>query len=247
MIRIIVVTLVSLVLATAAFGQQGEGLLIENPLDEIRSALAEILEDSGIPFTKDQAQAIALVMDEQRRATEELFGQVLDFRGGPPRGAQLDQALAGIAFMSESFLESLEPVLTPEQNEAWMAARLEGAVPEGAQIGAEAGGVAVGGGGTSDQISQIRINNNPYTAETLAQGGFGGRGRRGRGGGGGNNNEVITRGDDHGRTAPPTGRRPAQRSDAQCRGCAPQPRSGLGSDAPRFSASGGGARLCPAR
>ena len=193
--RIIVFSLVSLVLATAAFAQQGEGLLVENPLDEIRSALAEILEESGIPFTEDQAQAIALVMDEQRRATEELFGQVLDFRGGPPRGAQLDQALAGIAFMSESFLESLEPVLTPEQNEAWMAARLKGAVPEGAQIGAEAGGAVVGGGGTSDQISQIRINNNPYTAEMLAQGGFGGRGGRGgRGRGGGNNNEVITRG-----------------------------------------------------
>ena len=197
--RIVVVTLATLVVATTAFAQLGEGLLVENPLDEIRSALAETLEDSGIPFTEDQVQAIALVMDEQRRATEELFGQVLDFSGGPPRGAQLDQALAGIAFMSESFLESLEPVLTPEQNEVWMAARLEGAVPASAQIGAEAGDVAVGGDGTSDQISQIRINNNPYTAETLARGGFGGfRGRRGRGRGGGGrgggNNEVITRG-----------------------------------------------------
>ena len=199
MIRTACIAIFVLVLTSPAFAQgDNEGLLVQNPLDEIRTALAELLDESGMPFSEDQVQAIALVMDEQRRTTEELFGQVLDFSGGPPQGDQLDQALAGIAFMSEAFLVSIDTVLTPEQNVVWQTARLEGAVPTGARIGPETGG-ARGGGGTSGQIAQIRINNNPYTAETLAQGGFGGFGGGGRDrgggrGGGGNNTEVITRG-----------------------------------------------------
>ena len=180
--------------AGSAFAQEQGGLLVQNPLDEIRAALAGTLADSGVPFTDEQVQAIALVMDEQRRVTEEFFGQVLDFSGGPPQGDQLDQALAGIAWMSEAFLDNVDEVLTPAQSEAWMRARMEGTVPESARLDAE--GNVEGGAGSSEQIAQIRINNNPYTTESLGgdRVGFGGFFGGNGGNGGGGNNEVITRG-----------------------------------------------------
>jgi hypothetical protein len=192
LIRVVVSAVLSLLIAGSAFAQEG-GLVVQNPLDEIRVALTGTLADSGVPFTDEQVQAIALAMDEQRRASEELFGQVLDFSGGPPQGAQLDQALAGIAWMSEAFLANIDDVLTPEQSEAWMRARMGGTVPLSARLDGDSG-AGGGGAGSSDQIAQIRINNNPYTTESLDNGGGFRRngGRGGRGGGGGN--EVITRG-----------------------------------------------------
>ena len=171
MIRVVTAALLSVLITSSAFAQEQEGFLVQNPLDEIRDALSGALEDSGLPFTEEQVQAIALVMDEQRRVTEELFGRVLDFSGGPPQGAQLDQALAGIAWMREAFLENLDAVLTPEQGEAWMRARLDGTVPQSMRRGGEGsaeGAPGRGEGGSSDQIAQIRINNNPYTPRAWA-------------------------------------------------------------------------------
>lgn len=188
----------AVMIAGSAFGQQQDGIVVQNPLDEIRGALARTLEAAGVPFTDAQVRAISLAMDEQRRATEELFGQVLDFSGGPPQGAQRDRALAAIEWMSTQFLASLDAVLTPPQAEAWTRARQEGAVPLIARLGAAAGvttqprggrGGGSGRGGTSQQIAQVRINNNPFTAESRV----GGRGR-GNLGTGGATAEVITRG-----------------------------------------------------
>ena len=201
--RALTAALLTVLISASAFAQGQDGVVVQNPLDEIRNSLADTLEAAEMPFTEAQVRQIALVMDEQRRATEELFGQIFDFSGGPPQGAQLDQALAGIAFMSEAFLEDVDDVLTPEQGDAWLQARMEGTVPASARLGEDGAPPARRGGGTSGQIAQIRINNNPYTAETLT-GGFGGFGGGrggggggrggGRGGGGGNNTEVITRG-----------------------------------------------------
>jgi len=132
MMRRIPVALVLLGLlgAVPAFAQQGGGLIVQNPLDELLVALTATLTNAGEPFTEEQTRAIALVMDEQRRAAEDLFGQALDFSAGPPQGAELDRALAGIAWMTEAFLENLDAVLTPKQGEAWMHARLNGTVPQ---------------------------------------------------------------------------------------------------------------------
>ena len=180
-LRVGAVAVLSVLLSGSTFARQEGGLVVQNPLDEILVALAGTLTDSGVPFTEEQVRAIALVMDEQRRATEELFGQVLDFSAGPPRGARLDRALAGIAWMTEAFLANVDDVLTQEQGEAWIRARLDGTVPESARLSGAAGpqgGPARGGAGSSRQIAQIRINNNRYTAESLGAGGGGG-GRRG--------------------------------------------------------------------
>ena len=175
--RVLASTLLIILMAGSAVAQEEVGLLVQNPLNEIRDALAATLDGASIPFTEEQVEQIALVMDEQRRATEELFGRVFDFRGGPPQGAQLDRALAGIAWMTEAFLENVAAVLTPEQDAAWRLARIGGTVPESARLEVDPPEGATSAGGTSGQIAQIRINNNPYTAES----------RRG-------GNEVITRG-----------------------------------------------------
>jgi hypothetical protein len=192
-----VAVLAVLIAGSALFAQQQGGLVVQNPLDEIRAALAGTLEDAGVPFTDAQVRAIALVMDEQRRATEELFGQVFDFSGGPPQGDDRDRALAAIAWMSKAFLTGLDAVLTPQQKEAWTRARMESAVPEIARLDGAASaasqpaggrGAGPGRGGSSQQIAQVRINNNPFTAESLV----GGRGRGTLGSA--NTAEVITRG-----------------------------------------------------
>ena len=196
-----VLVVLGLLGAVPTFAQQEGGLIVQNPLDELLVALTATLTDAGEPFTEEQTRAIALVMDEQRRAAEDLFGQALDFSAGPPQGAELDRALAGIAWMTEAFLANVDEVLTPEQSEAWTRARMGDTVPQSARLGGE-GGPGRSGAGTSNQIAQIRINNNPYTTESLG-GGFGFGGNRGGGGGfggnhgggrGGGNNEVITRG-----------------------------------------------------
>ena len=193
MLRVVAVAVLSVLLTGSAFAQQEGGLVVQNPLDEILVALAGTLTDSDVPFTEEQVRAITLVMDDQRRATEELFGQILNFSAGPPQGARLDRALAGIAWMTEAFLASVAAVLTPEQGEAWRRARLDGTVPESARLSVEVspqGAPDRGGAGSSRQIAQIRINNNRYTAESLGAGGGGGARRAGRRG----RNEVITRG-----------------------------------------------------
>ena len=82
---IIATALLSLLFAGPALAGQEGGMVVQNPLDEIRAALASTLQDSGVLFTEAQVQTIALVMDEQRRASEELFGQVLDFSGARRR------------------------------------------------------------------------------------------------------------------------------------------------------------------
>ena len=202
-LRVVAVAVLSVLLTGSAFAQQEGGLVVQNPLDEILVALTGTLADSGVPFTEEQVRAITLVMDDQRRATEELFGQALNFSAGPPQGARLDRALAGIAWMTEAFLASVDAVLTPEQGEAWRRARLDGTVPESARLSVEVspqGAPDRGGAGSSRQIAQIRINNNRYTAESLGAGGGGGGGARraGRQGAGRagrrGRNEVITRG-----------------------------------------------------
>ena len=189
--RLLTAVVLFCLVAGSAFAQEQTGLVVQNPLDEIREALTETLAEAEMPFSDEQVRAIALAMDEQRRATEDLFGEVFDFSGGPPQGDQLDEALAGIAYMSEAFLADVDEVLTAEQGEVWLRARVEGTVPERARIGE---GAASGGAGSSSQIAQIRINNNPFTAETLGGGnfnGFGGGWFRGGGRGGGRGGAAV--------------------------------------------------------
>jgi hypothetical protein len=90
-----------------------------NPLDDRKAQVEAVLERAGVPFTEAQTRELTLVMEEQRQASEQLFGDIMDFSRGPVQGAQRDRALAGIQWMNEAFEAKLKEVLTPEQNRIW--------------------------------------------------------------------------------------------------------------------------------
>lgn len=105
-----------------------------NPLDELKARVEQLLQQAGLPLTDQQNRELVLVMEDQRRASERLFGDIMDFSGGAVRGADRDRALAGIQWMNEAFAATLEKLLTPEQNRVWSehqaaAIRAEGGLP----------------------------------------------------------------------------------------------------------------------
>jgi hypothetical protein len=160
--------------------QQEDGAATANPLDELYARVKQALSTAGFPITEEQDRAIALMTEDRRQASEELFGETMDFSSGPVQGQQLDRALAAIQWMEAEFTRRLAPYLTPEQARAWAsdeASRRTGSASadDGASTAPE---------GQTRQTQFVRINNNALSAES---GFFGGRG----GGGGA---EVIERG-----------------------------------------------------
>ena len=161
------------------------GLLTENPLDEIRDELVRVLEEANLPFTPEQEDSITFVLEESRRASENLFGNVMNFSGGPPRGEDLDRALAGIAWINEDFSERVAEYLTAEQRVVWDA---HTASRDAAAQATE------GSAGTSRQVQQIRVNRNPFTAENQFSGNASSGGSYGFSSGGGIQTQIINRG-----------------------------------------------------
>jgi hypothetical protein len=49
----------------------------------LNDTLKRVLEEASLPFSEEQEQAIILMMDERQRASEELFGEIMDFRNRP--------------------------------------------------------------------------------------------------------------------------------------------------------------------
>ena len=89
--RATVLSFVVCVLPSVAIAQ----VTTTNPLDDMKAVVEQVLDAAGVPFTDQQNSELALVMEEQRRASERLFGDIMDFSGGPVRGADRDRALAG--------------------------------------------------------------------------------------------------------------------------------------------------------
>ena len=147
--------------ATVSLGQ----LVTQNPLDELRSQVAAVLVEAGFPFTDAQERQIALLLEEQRQSSESLFGEIMDFSNGVPEGDQTDRALAGIQWIHDEFRAALPGYLTSDQRRAW-----EEFESTGALIGAE---IAGDESAQSDRIQEIRIVNNPLTAENSVGGGTG--------------------------------------------------------------------------
>src|SRR5215813_10322861 len=153
----------------------------KNPLDELKDQVAEVLADSNVPFTPEQARQLALFIEEQRQASEDLFGVIMDFSAGPPQGEDRDRALAGIQWMHDQFRKKLPEFLTAEQRAAW-----ETYESRGSAIGARIQGAGVGGAQTN-RVQQIRIVNNVFNAETASSSSRGPLG-------GGERTEIIQRG-----------------------------------------------------
>jgi hypothetical protein len=175
-----------LLLPRPLLAQEGAPLAGENPLAELKEQVTQVLAEADVPFTDDQEQAIVLMMEDRRRASEQLFGDLLDFRAGPTQGQQEDRLRSAIDWMRSEFLTQLQNYVTPEQLEVWN--RYQTAQDDSS------------GGGPEQQTQYVRISNNDFTAEDSnyrGPGGFGGGGFGGGGGGfggGGGGPEIIQRG-----------------------------------------------------
>ena len=107
-----------LLLPTALFAQDGP-LAGDNPLAELKEEVTRVLSAAKLPFTEDQERAIALMMEDRRKASEELFGSLTDFSAGPTQGQDEDRLRSAIGWMRNEFLAQLQNFLTPEQNTIW--------------------------------------------------------------------------------------------------------------------------------
>jgi hypothetical protein len=164
------------VLATSVFGQSSE----RNPVDELKDQVSQVLKTAGVPFTPDQDKQLALLMEDQRQASENLFGVVWDFSKGPPQGEQRDQALAGIQWMHDEFKKKLPGYMTDAQRAAW----------EKYESGGAAVGARIEGANETQKgkIQQIRVTNNAFNVETAVTSGNNGPTS------GGAKTEVLERG-----------------------------------------------------
>src|SRR6266446_8608161 len=57
-----------------------------NPLAELKDGVKRVLADARLPFTEEQERAIVLMMEDRRQASEDLFGDLMNFRAGPTQG-----------------------------------------------------------------------------------------------------------------------------------------------------------------
>ena len=94
-----------------------------NPLAELKDELKRVLADAGLPFTEEQESAVAIMMEDRRRASEDLFGDLMNFQAGPTRGDDADHLRSAIEWLRTEFLNRLQDYLTPQQLAAWSAHR----------------------------------------------------------------------------------------------------------------------------
>ena len=160
-------TLALVLLLAVPAARAQDSLTTENPMERLRDEVAGVLAEAGLPFSGEQDDAIVLMMEDRRLASEELFGGLLDFTAGPTEGQQADRLRSAIEWMQGEFLLRIEDFLTPEQSEAWNAYRASGA----STVPGEAGS---GAASAPSQTQYVRINNNVFTAEDDSY-----RGRRG--------------------------------------------------------------------
>src|SRR5215471_6733990 len=113
--RFFLLALIGFYLSANAFGQLTE----KNPVDELKDQVTQVLAAANVPLTPEQEKQLALLIEEERQAAENLFGQTWDFSNGPPQGDQRDQALAGIRWMYGELKGKIPLYLTESQRVAW--------------------------------------------------------------------------------------------------------------------------------
>jgi hypothetical protein len=165
--------LLVLSLVPAPLLAQGQPIAGENPLAELKEEVTRVLSEANLPFSAEQESAIVLMMEDRRRASEELFGDLLNFEAGPTQGQDEDRLRSAIGWLRNEFLTQLGNFLTPDQNTAWRRF-----LDEQAKQLAEAQKT------DRQQTQYVRINNNAFTAEDDEY----------VRGGGGRGTEIIERG-----------------------------------------------------
>jgi hypothetical protein len=152
----IVLTLLVAVPAAA----QERTLASQNPLPALVAELKTALVDAKVPFTADQERAIVLMMEERRQASEELFRDLMDFTAGPTSGQDAERLQSAIAWIRDDFGSRLPDYLTAEQLAAWSRHTAAAAPPPGP--------VERAAPAAATRTQYVRINNNPFAAETIS-------------------------------------------------------------------------------
>jgi len=155
-----------------------------NPLAELKDELKRVLAEADVPFTEEQERAIVIMMEDRRRASEDLFGDLMNFQAGPTRGDDADRLRSAIEWMRDEFLKRLQDYLSPEQLAAWTVYR-ETAGEQQASHGQDQ--LLPAGQSPQVRTQYVRINNNAFTAED-------GPYRFGQNGGGQPSPQVVDRG-----------------------------------------------------
>src|SRR5262247_2792243 len=106
--------LLLLLVAVPLMAQQ-KATTTQNPLDTLHDQAKAVFEAAGVPFSAEQENSVALMIEDRRQASEDLFGQLMDFRGGPVQGQQQDRAVAAIKWMHDEFKKRLSEYLTEQQ------------------------------------------------------------------------------------------------------------------------------------
>jgi hypothetical protein len=128
----------------------------ENPLVQLREQVRHVLADAALPFDAAQETAITLMMEDRRKASEDLFGDLMNFTAGPTQAQEADRLRSAISWMENEFLAKLRDYLSPKQLAAWGAwrdAQFKAAETQRREIA------------DRNQTQYVRINNNSFTAE----------------------------------------------------------------------------------
>jgi len=147
-------------LATPLLAQQ-KPATTQNPLDTLHNQAKAVFEKAGFPFSEDQERSISLMIEDRRVASEDLFGQLMDFRSGPVQGQQQDRAVAAIKWMNDEFRKRLREYLTEEQIPIWEKYETGDGVRALDDLIRE----LTGGSGPKQETQFMRIINNSFTAE----------------------------------------------------------------------------------
>jgi TonB-dependent receptor-like protein len=182
--KIFQLLLICILLTQSVFGQLTE----RNPVDELKEQVTQALADAMVPFTPEQEKQLALLIEEERQAAENLFGVTWDFSNGPPQGEQRDQALAGIKWMYDELKGKLPTYMTDPQRNAWQKYEASHPVVETSVEGSENRTGGAEKRAAAGRIQQIRVTNNAFNVESAVANGS--RGPQS----GGAKTEVIERG-----------------------------------------------------
>src|SRR5262245_42531017 len=82
-----------------------------NPLAGLKDEVKRVLADAHLPFSEEQERTVVLMMEDRRQASEDLFGNLMDFRAGPTRGEDEDHFRSAIEWMRGEFLARLQDYL----------------------------------------------------------------------------------------------------------------------------------------
>src|SRR5213080_1600951 len=154
-----VAILVILLFASPLIAQQTSGA---NPLAELKDEVKRVLAEANLPFTEEQERSIVIMMEDRRQASEDLFGDLMNFQAGPTRGDDADHLRSAIEWMEGEFLKRLQDYLTPQQLAAWVAYR-ESAGEQ--KTSRRKDDLVPVGANQQARTQYVRINNNSFTAE----------------------------------------------------------------------------------